>query len=256
MCSSSLVKLYNKNVRRVITLEGDLYALERVKRCSNPKCEAYKWNFFSEALQRRVLPRKLFGTDIIAEVARLKYEEHKTHGEVQEDLATRGVNVSYGEVTYLVRSFDALISSWQELNTEKIQKAFKSRGGYVLSVDGTYSYKGKNLYIFRDAISGIILYADTGEDEEDVKLLFKKVIKAYSKPIAVISDMESSLIGCVKELLPDVKHQLCQYHFLRNAGDKLMGREYGDLSRDVKSKSTKAKARKARKEAGLKKGRS
>ena len=103
LCGSGLVKKYNKRVRKAITLEGDLYALERVKRCSNPGCRAYGWSFFSEALQRMTLTKKLFGTDVVAEIGRLKYEEHRTHGEVQALLAERGVRVSYGEVTYLLR---------------------------------------------------------------------------------------------------------------------------------------------------------
>lgn len=255
LCSSTLVKKYNKRVRGVITLQGDLNALERVKRCSNPGCKAYHWSFFSEALQRKVLPKKLFGTDVIAEVARLKYEEHKSHEEVQKILETKGIHVSYGEVTYLVRAFDALIKGWQELNIGKMKEAFESRGGYVLSVDGTYSYKGKTLYIFRDAITGTILYADTAGDEEGVKLLFERLIDAYGEPIAVVSDMEPALIGVVKELLPDVRHQLCHYHFVRNAGKNLMGDEYGDLSRAVKAKGTKAKVKKAIKESGVKKKR-
>jgi hypothetical protein len=259
LCGSGLVKLYNKRVRRVITLEGALYALERVKRCSNPGCRAYHWSFFSEALQRVVLPAKFYGTDVIAMVGRLKYEEHKTHKEVQEALEARSlpvpVHVSYGGVTYLLRAFDALVKGWQELNKEEVRKAFESRGGYVLSVDGTYSYKGKTLYIFRDAITGTILYADTAGDEEDVKRLFEWVLDAYGKPLAVVSDMEPSLVGVIKELLPGVRHQLCQYHFLRNAGEKLMGDEYGDIARGVKSKAVKARVRKAVRESGLKKGR-
>jgi hypothetical protein len=255
LCSSRLVKLYNKRVRGVITLKGSLNALERVKRCSNPGCKAYHWSFFSEALQRMVLPRKLFGTDVIAEVARLKYEEHKTHEEVQEALKARGVHVSYGGVTYLVRAFDALLKGWQELNTEEVRKALESRGGYVLSVDGTYSYKRKVLYIFRDAVSGTILLADIAEDKEDVRQLFERLLDAYGKPLAVVSDMEPALAGVVDELLPGVRHQLCHYHFLRNSGEKLMGDEYGDISRAVKSKGVKAKVRKAIREAGVKKGR-
>ncbi len=256
LCGSGLVKLYNKRVRRVITLRGDLYALERVKRCSNPGCRAYRWSFFSEALQRVVLPAKFYGTDVIAMVGRLKYEDHRTHEEVQEALETWGVHVSYGEVTYMVRSFHALVKGWQELNTGEVRKALESRGGYVLSVDGTYSYKGETLYIFRDAVSGTILLADTAGDEEDLRQIFEGLIDAYGKPIAVVSDMEPALIGVVKQLLPGVRHQLCHYHFLRNAGEKLMGDEYGDISRAVKSRGVKAKAMKAVEEAGVKKGRS
>jgi transposase-like protein len=256
LCGSRLIKLYNKRVRGVITLKGDLNAIERVKRCSNPRCKAYHWSFFSEALQKMVLPRKLFGTDVIAEVAKLKYEEHKNHKEVQEVLKARGIHVSYGEVTYLVRAFDALIKGWQELNTGKMKKAFESKGGYVLSVDGTYSYRDKTLYIFRDAVTGTILYAETARDEEeDIKPLFEKVLDAYGKPLAVVSDMQPTLVGVVNDVLPGVKHQLCHYHFLRNAGEKLMGDEHGDLSRAVKSKAVKAKVREAIRESGVKKGR-
>ena len=125
----------------------------------------------------------------------------------------------------------------------------------MLSVDGAYSLRDKTLYIFRDAVTGTVLFADTAGDEEELRPIFEWVLDAYGRPVAVVSDMEPALVGVIKELLPGVRHQLCQYHFLRNAGEKLMGDEYGDLSRAVKSKGVKARVRKAVKEAGVKKGR-
>ena len=81
------------------TLEGKVYALERVKRCNNPGCRDYHWRFFSETFQRMILTKKLFGTDVVDEIDRLKYEGHKTHEETQQILEDGDVQVSYGGVT-------------------------------------------------------------------------------------------------------------------------------------------------------------
>ena len=62
----------------------------------------------------------------------------------------------------------------------------------------------------------------------------------YGKPIAVISDMQDAFISSVKEVLPDIPHQYCQYHFLKNAG-KYMEKDYKRLGDEMKNKGCRDK---------------
>ena len=69
---------------------------------------------------------------------------------------------------------------------------------------------------------------------------WERVIKLYGKPTGVISDMQPAFIELVKELLPGVPHQYCQYHFLNNAGE-LMEDDYRELGKRIKQKEVSAK---------------
>jgi len=246
LCGAPLVKKYNCNPRRLVTLKGEIYPLERVLMCSNPECRARDWSFHSEELQMATFWRRIYGLDIIAHIADLKHKGRRTHEEILEDLRSRGITMSKGNVTHLLNFVEALARGWHEENLETIRRGIEKRGGYILGVDGTYSIRGYPLYIFRDALSGTVLYAKVtmGDSEDDLKPLFEKVLEMFGKPLAVVSDMQPSIREVVKGLLPGVKHQLCHYHFLRNVGEELMERDYRKLGRIMRQKGVKTRVRK------------
>jgi hypothetical protein len=121
-----------------------------------------------------------------------------------------------------------------------------------LSIDGTYTYKGKTLYIFRSYENGVVLYANTIEKDDVLHFqpLLEKVVEMYGLPIAVISDMQTAIIEAVKNVMPSIPHQFCQYHFIKNAG-KFMENEYKELGEAMKKKEVLANAKEV--EADLKK---
>ena len=195
-------------------------------------------SFRSEELQRVVIPRKIFSLGVLTTIGTLRYEEHKTYDEIIDSLAKKEIKISKGEVFNLCQTFESLIKGWHDERVAEIRAKLKE---YVLSVDGTYSYKDKTLYIFRDHTSGLVLYAALSrDDKESVRPLFERVIELYGKPTAVISDMQPAFIELVKELLPGVPHQYCQYHFLNNAGE-FMEEDYRELGKRMKQKGVSAK---------------
>ncbi len=52
------------------------------------------------------------------------------------------------------------------MNDERVNEIRDTLKEYVLSVDGTYSYKDKTLYVFRDYTTGLILYASLSRDDK------------------------------------------------------------------------------------------
>ncbi|NIA03648.1 MAG: hypothetical protein GWP12_03870 [Nitrospirae bacterium] len=171
-------------------------------------------------------------------ISTLRYGEHKTYNEIIDSLAKKGIKISKGEVFNLCQTFESLIKGWHDERVAEIRAKLKE---YVLSIDGTYSYKDKTLYIFRDYTSGLVLYAALSrDDKESVRLSFERVIELYGKPIAVITDMQSAFIELVKQLLPGVPHQYCQYHFLKNTGE-FMEDDYRELGKRMKQKGASSK---------------
>ena len=160
-------------------------------------------------------------------------------------ISKKGIKISKGEVFNLCQTFESLIKGWHEERVNEIKETLKE---YVLSVDGTYSYRDKTLYIFRDYTSGLVLYASLASDDNDsVQPLFEKVIEMYGKPGAVISDMQPAFIKSVENLLPGIPHQYCQYHFLKNAGVFMEG-DYKELGKKMKQEGVPAKVEKVEKE--------
>nr|QNO52251.1 hypothetical protein BPDGFPMF_00010 [Methanosarcinales archaeon ANME-1 ERB6] len=86
-------------------------------------------------------------------------------------------------------------------------------------------------------------YANTTEKDDVPHLqpLLEKVVEMYGLPIAVISDMQPAIIEAVKNVMPGIPHQFCQYHFIKNAGN-FMKKEYKELGKAMKKKEVLANA--------------
>lgn len=244
-CGAHLVRRFDHNPRRVISLSGEYWIREHVQRCSNKDCKGFKTSFRSEELQRIIIPYKIFSLGVVINIGTLRYEEHKTYAEIIAELSKKGIKISRGEVFNLCQTFESLVKGWHEERVTEIKEKLKE---YVLSVDGTYSYRDKTLYIFRDYTSGLLLYASLASDDNDsVQPLFERVIEMYGKPGAVISDMQPAFIKSVENLLPGVPHQYCQQHFLTNAGG-FMEDDYRELGKKMKKERVSAKAEVVEKE--------
>jgi hypothetical protein len=74
--------------------------------------------------------------------------------------------------------------------------------------------------VLRDALSGEVLLARSllSSRQDDLAKLIEEVKAALPVPIAgVISDGQTSIRNAVKKALDGVPHQLCHFHYLREA---------------------------------------
>src|ERR1700681_2999080 len=76
------------------------------------------------------------------------------------------------------------------------------------------------LWVLRDCLSGEVLLARSllRACEAELASLLREVQQALAVPISgVISDGQQSIRKAVQAALPDVPHQLCHFHYLREA---------------------------------------
>jgi hypothetical protein len=96
----------------------------------------------------------------------------------------------------------------------------------VLAIDGLQPDQGHEvLWVLRDVLSGTVLLARSllGARAADLEPLLREVAAALPVPItAVISDGQRSIRHAVQTALPAVPHQLCQFHYLREAAKPLV----------------------------------
>lgn len=82
------------------------------------------------------------------------------------------------------------------------------------------------LWVLRDCLSGEILLARSllSSNETDLAGLLREIQQSLPVPIrGVVSDGQHSIRNAVSTALPDVPHQLCHFHYLRDVYAKLKG---------------------------------
>src|SRR6266567_1018904 len=175
------------------------------------------------------LPHFTYGLDIVLLVGRLRLREHQTVEEIHQELLTRleplGVKIARREILYLFEAYCTLLRASSEAKDDQEWLAqVKKNGGIIVSVDGIQPEKGnETVYLVRDALTGRVLEAlnVTSSETAVMKALLASVValevERKVKVLGTITDAQESELLAVQELWPQVPHQVCQFHALRDA---------------------------------------
>jgi hypothetical protein len=208
------------NHRTVTTLHGLLGLSLRIRRCINRACSLYHRPYRPEAEGALALPDAEFGLDVLALVGTLRYREHRSVPEIHQALLSRGVGVCERSVTNLVQRYEELVAL-RLGDPARLQDQLAAQGRVILALDGLQPDVGHEvLWVIRDILSGEVLLARAllSATQEDLAPLLREVKGHLPVPIAgVVSDGQHSIRNAVAAELPGVPHQLCQFHYLREA---------------------------------------
>lgn len=208
------------NQRTVATLAGLTRLTLTIRRCPNAECAAFQRPYRPEAEGRFALPRHEFGLDVLARIGALRYTEHRAIPEIHRDLVGRGVPIAQRTVTNLLDRYDELLAV-RLADDRRLQRILKRQGKVILAIDGLQPDMGHEvLWVIRDCLSGEVLLAKSllSARHQELAELLGMVDAAAGVPIqAVITDGQQSVRKAVAAVLPGVPHQLCQFHYLREA---------------------------------------
>jgi hypothetical protein len=210
---------YN-NYRTISTLDGVVRLTLTIRRCPNPACPRFLRPYRPEAEPHFALPYHEFGLDVMALVGRLRYAEHRSIPEIHRELTRRGIVVAPRTVTNLLDRYDEL-RALATADPERLEPLLRPQGRVILAIDGLQPDVGHEvLWVLRDCLSGEILLARSllSSTAKDLAGLITEVRQALLVPITgVISDGQESIRNAVKQALKGVPHQLCHFHYLREA---------------------------------------
>jgi hypothetical protein len=208
------------NRRTVVTLTGAVRLRLKVRRCPNPACPRYRRPYRPEAEGALALPQHEFGLDVIALVGALRYREHRSVPEIHQALVGRRIVLCARTVTNLLDRYDELLAV-ALADDRRLRAALADQGRVILALDGLQPDVGHEvLWVLRDCLSGEVLLARSllSATAEDLAALLQQVAEAVGVPIeGVVSDGQHSVRRAVAQALPGVPHQLCQFHYLREA---------------------------------------
>jgi hypothetical protein len=210
----------SKPQRSVVTLDGIVRLRLQLRNCRNPDCHRRGVCLRPEQEGRFALPHHEFGLDVIATIGRLRHAGHRSIPEIHAELTRRGVVICERTVTNLLDRYDELLALSCS-DAERLRRVTAQVGRVILAIDGLQPDVGHEvLWVIRDVISGEVLLARSllSSTQADLAKLLGEVKDALSVPIAgVVSDGQSSIRKAVAEALEGVPHQLCHFHYLREA---------------------------------------
>jgi hypothetical protein len=224
-CQKTLKRAVTITERKVITLDGVIQVTHGGYRCKNTKCKAKGRTYRSPAADALALPRFTFGLDVVILAGQLRFGKHQTldeaYEQVSERLAPFGVSISRREVLYLFDTFCTLLRAASEVKEDKEWFAHvEENGGIIVSIDGIQPDKGnETVYIVRDALTGRVISAEnvTSSETAVMKQILAPAVQLEVPVLGTISDAQESEMKALQELWPNVPHQVCQFHVLREA---------------------------------------
>lgn len=209
-----------KAQRKLWTLQGGYELTCTVRRCRNADCPRYRQPYRPEGEGRLALPGHKLAFDVLLLLGRLRYVEHRSRPEMHQHLRELGLPVCERTVGNALDRYDELVAL-HALSPAALEP-LKQQGRIVLAIDGLQPEKGHEvLWVMRDCVSGRILRCVSllSSTQADLAQQITELKDELPVPIvSVVSDGQVSLRNAIAQALPDVPHQLCQFHFLREAG--------------------------------------
>jgi hypothetical protein len=206
--------------RTVTTLRGLWHLTLVVRQCPNPACPRYDMRYHPEEEGRWALPHGEFGLDVIAAFGAWRFVEHRSVPEMHQRLVAQGMTISEWEVTHLMQRYEELVAVHVG-NHERLQHRLRDQKRVLLAIDGLQPDVGHEvLWVIRDCLSGEILLARPllSSTQGDLTALLKEVKVALPVPVeGIISEGQETIRSAVAFVFPNVPHQLCQFHYLRDA---------------------------------------
>lgn len=222
-CGHRMPVTYTKT-RMVMTRHGLVRLRLQIRHCEQAGCERFHRPYHPEEEARWALPVQEFGLDVVVRVGQLRYREHRSCPEIHEQLQREGVQLALRSVQNLLTQYDTLLSLALDSLPERAACLVQQERA-ILSIDGLQPDVGHEvLWVVREVLSGQILCARSllSSARAELKALLADVVSALPVPVAaVVSDGQHVIRDAVAAALPGVPHQLCQFHYLREAGREL-----------------------------------
>jgi hypothetical protein len=212
------------NERTILTLHGLIHLKLVIRRCRNRLCSRYRKSYRPEEEGRLALPHGECGIDVIALIGTLRYRDHLSVREIHQHLLTRSVPLCERTVEHAMHRYEELVAVHQG-NQERLHACFKDQKEALLAIDGLQPDVGHEvLWVIRELLSGEIILARPllSSTQDDLAALLTEAANALPVPVCgVVSDGQLSIRGAVKMAFPEIPHQLCQFHYLREAAKPL-----------------------------------
>ncbi len=224
--------------RSVKRLDGRLHILTmKDRRCLDETCPGREEVLRPAEELTFALKNDPLGLDVLFEIGERRLQDNMAFAAIHRLLRRRGLDICERTVPSAFERFLALVSC-RSGESEEVKEQLRVQGGMVPIVDGVqFDDHSPVLYVVSDAISHETLFAERHEvrSAKALEPLLER-IKAMDVPLlGIVSDKEKGLVPAIREVFPNVPHQICQHHFVKRCakGHEKQLSKLGDTVEEV-----------------------
>lgn len=199
-------------------------------------CETHGRYDYPSTIVNRICPQgNTFDTKIMIAVGILYWFFNYQRKEIQILLSARSIEISTGEISRLSEEFLLRFYVIHKSYSSRLKDFFERIGGMVMHLDGTCESGDDVVFVVKEGRTGITLDARVmaSESRTRIKPFLEDIRKSFGIPVAVVRDMSEEILTAASEAFPNIPHQVCHYHFVRNLGDIIFKARYDTFRRDI-----------------------
>lgn len=222
VCRSKVKYCYPDNGKLVHALNGDVYQIVNLYSCTNKECEMSKVAF--NPSPKLDYSSRHFGADVFSLIA----EEFLVYRQKPDQIHLR-LTLKYKldiSIDTVRRMCDDILKLKSLKIDEKSVEIVQKQGFILLALDGQDpGGDAPSIWCFVDLCSNRILATRKFDslDHETLRDAIEEIAALYGvKIIGWVSDKQNVITKCRDMFYPDIPHQYCQYHFLRNTWNHLV----------------------------------
>lgn len=221
VCESTVKFTYPDNGKLVRTLEGDVYQVVNLYTCTNETCVMSEGVF--NPSPKFDYSGRHFGADVFSMVAEEFLLFDQKPDQIYKRLAYK-YRLSISQDTVRRMSDDVLKLKSLKID-EKTVEIIRNQGFILLAMDGQDpGGTAPSIWCFIDLCSNRVLATRKFDslDHEKLRDTIEELKALYGVEIVGwVSDKQNLITTCHERFYPDIPHQFCQYHFLRNLWNHL-----------------------------------
>lgn len=220
-CGRTLKRRYSLWDKYIVTWDGPLHVYNMAYSCPHRRCRGSHELFAAHAANQLSLKGSGFSVDIVTRVGWWRFWECRTLDEIHQQFQARRLPIARRHILNLLNDFLALLCAAQPLKLERHRPEFE-QDGIIVSLDAMQPEKGNDqLFVAREFKYQLTLLAKNlaSSRASEIQTHVLEPIRTLGFTVrAVVSDADDNIRRAVAGVWPDLPHQACQLHCLREAG--------------------------------------
>lgn len=236
--------------RTVVTLKHGRFSAREVVRQKTtasgetqpiPSCE----------LAHLVAPGCRYGYDLVAHVGLESFLFGRRLQGIHENLRAEGLSIDIptSSLDELRRRFLFYLGQVHRHAAPVLRESLSQADGRTWLIDGTLEPGTPVFFGVQDAASAILLgcWKIPTENADAMAPCLEEMAHDHGQPDRILHDLSNAMSLACQQALPDVPHDVCHFHFVRDVGEGLLTQPQKTLSNRLRSLKLQVHLREQRK---------
>src|SRR5215468_9763415 len=227
-CGGALTTCDHRH-HRVFTLNGPLHLVCKLAHCPTRACPAHPQTLSPEAETAITMPWWVLGWDVVCWLGQRRFARHWSVGQLRAELGdTYQIRLSADAIETYIHRYQQMLAA-RHCDPQMLAATYAQVDTVSLAIDGLQPEKGhETLYVVRELERKRVWFAEallSSATAEVQQLLAQARVWAerLGKPVRLwISDKQDAFVRGIAAEFPEVPHQYCTNHFLRDVAQPVL----------------------------------